>query len=352
MLMKTNRHFPTACLALLVLAAGILTPADAQQDFQKRAQTGMKFLVTGLPARQTAVGEAFTAVDGGAASMFYNPAGMARLGSTVDLTFGRMQWIADINHIYGAIAFSPWSGDYGVIGVTFHYVDYGEIQSTIRYDNTDGYLDVGTIHPYAYDAGLTYARALSDKFSVGGTVKLVKQDLGTSILDVQRDSTGTVISGTPTSQIKNALDVVAYDFGILYRTGIKSLTFGMSIRNFSREVTYQRESFQLPLLFKMGLSMNVLDVWDINPDMQSLLVAVDADHPRDYPEQLRVGAEYVFAKTLSLRVGYVSPSDEHNIAYGVGLMQTVLGAHFALDYSYTPFGVFNNVQRLSFQFSY
>ncbi len=352
MLMKTLQKLFLVGICILLVGALAAPSAEAQQVFQKRAQTGMKFLVAGLAARQTALGESFTSVEGGAEAMFYNPAGMARLDPFVDVTFGKMEWLADMNHTYAAVAISPWNGDYGVLGFTFHYVDYGSIQATIRYDNEDGYLDVGTFTPYAYEAGVTYARALSNKFSLGGSIKFVKQDLGTSILDLQRDGGGNVSGDSVTSSYKNSVDVYAYDFGVLYRTGIKSLVFGMTVRNFAREVAYQKESFQLPLIFKMGISMNVLDVWDLDPTMQSLLVTVDADHPRDYPEQIRIGAEYVFARTIALRLGYVSPADEHSISYGLGLMQTVGGAHFAIDYSYTPFGIFDNIQRFSFQFQF
>jgi hypothetical protein len=33
---------------------------------------------------------------------------------------------ADIKHYYASFAVSPFSGDYGVVGMMFQYVDYGE----------------------------------------------------------------------------------------------------------------------------------------------------------------------------------------------------------------------------------
>jgi hypothetical protein len=139
---------------------------------------------------------------------------------------------------------------------------------------------------------------------------------------------------------------------MLYKTGFKSLAFGMAVRNFSKEVTFQKESFQLPLTFKMGIAMNVLDFADMDPTSQSLLIAIDAEHPRDYPEQIRVGAEYVFASTVSLRLGYVSPADEYSLSYGIGLQQEWMGAHMAVDYSYTPYKTFDAVSRISLRFGF
>ena len=102
----------------------------------------------------------------------------------------------------------------------------------------------------------------------------------------------------------------------------------------------------------MGISMNVLDFKEINPDYHRLLVSVDATHPRDYPEQLDIGIEYVLRKTLALRMGYTTPTDEQGMSFGVGFTPTISGMNVALDYSYTPFGIFNNVHRFSFNVSF
>ena len=127
---------------------------------------------------------------------------------------------------------------------------------------------------------------------------------------------------------KNSIDAAAFDFGILYHTGYKSLDFGMSVRNFSTELKYKEESFQLPLTFKIGISMNMLDLTDLNSDMHSLLLSIDASHPRDFAEQVFVGSEYTFMKTFSLRGGYEFPKDEGGFSAGFGLMQQVAGVKY------------------------
>jgi hypothetical protein len=94
--------------------------------------------------------------------------------------------------------------------------------------------------------------------------------------------------------------------------------------------------------------MNVLDVTGFEHDNHSLLVTVDAEHPRDFPEQMKIGLEYVFMDLVSARLGYVGPADEHNLSYGIGVQYQ----RFSVDYAYTPFGIFNNVQRFSVQFGF
>jgi hypothetical protein len=329
---KTFRSILTAAVFLALLAGS----AAGQQ---KLAQTGMKFLNVGADARAVALGEAVTSLEGSSPSMFSNPASMARITDFATVSLARTQWIAEITHNYGSIAFAPWGGEYGVIGVFVQAVDYGVFQETILDQGTQGFLDIGTFRPTAAVFGLGYARALNDQFSVGGNLKYARQSLGDATVQLGQEKQG------------NSVGVAAFDLGILYRTGYKSLNFGMSVRNFAREIYFQKEGFQLPLTFKIGISMNVADLADIDRDMHGLLITLDAEHPRDYFEQVHVGAEYVFMKILALRVGFVSPADEYNISYGVGLRKAFEGLGFGLDYAYTPFGIFGGVHRFSFDFS-
>ena len=317
---------------------------------QKLAQTGMKFLSVSLDARASALGEAFTSLQSDATAMFYNPAGMARISNYASVTLGSTNYIADIKYIYGGIAFAPFDGDYGVVGINFESVDYGDLQATIRYNNDQGFLDAGTFSPTAFAVGIGYAKAISEKFSVGGNVKYVRQSLGTAIIgDVLVDGNGNASGRTA----KAETNVMAFDFGVIYKTGFKSLDFGMSVRNFSREVRYIKDGFQLPLMFKIGVSFDAVDLLNgVDKNMHSLLLSFDASHPRDYPEQVAIGAEYTFMKLISLRVGYQTPNDEKGISAGFGLGHSFSGFDFGVDYAYTSFGVFDKVQQLSIRFAY
>lgn len=335
-------------LAIIGIASLIVYSNGLAQ--QKLAQTGMKFLSVSLDARASALGEAFTSLQSDATAMFYNPAGMARISNYASVTLGSTNYIADIKYIYGGIAFAPFDGDYGVFGINFESVDYGDLQATIRYNNDQGFLDAGTFSPTAFALGIGYAKAISEKFSVGGNVKYVRQSLGTAIIgDVLVDGNGTVSGRTA----KAETNVMAFDFGVIYKTGFKSLDFGMSVRNFSREVKYIKDGFQLPLMFKIGISFNAVDLLNgVDKNMHSLLLTFDASHPRDYPEQVAIGAEYTFMKLLSLRVGYQTPNDEKGISAGFGLGHSFSGFDFGIDYAYTSFGVFDKVQQLSVRFAY
>ena len=326
----------------------LFSPAAHSQA--KLAQTGFEFLDVGTNARATGMGEAFTTIDGSSEAMFYNPAGIATIRSFVDLGANQMNWISDIKYFSGSAAFAPDGGRYGVIGLSFIKVNYGEFNFTSVANNEQGYVDItGYPEPYAFAVGLAYGKELSEEFSVGGMVKYANQNLGNSLVPVYNQvMVDSVLTTDTTYAIKDySLSVLAFDFGTIYKTGLKSLAFGMSISNFSSEIAYERESFQLPLTFRFGISMNLMDLVPSMADNNSFVVSIDAVHPRSYSEFLNIGGEYVFMNTLALRAGYVTKQDDYGLTVGIGVHKF----GFTFDYSFTPRKVFNNIQRFSFRFS-
>jgi len=267
----------------------------------------------------------------------------------IDGTASINKWIADINHHAFSLAVSPASGNYGVFGLSVQTVDYGEFYGTRLIG--DDFEETGVFELNAFAIGLGYARQLTDRFSVGGQIRWVHQDLGESAtaINIRPDPTDSagVRRIADTKMVDNKMSPLVFDFGTQFWTGIKSLVFGMSVRNFSKEVKYAEEGFQAPLVFNLGISMNVMDLMKAESPNQSLSMSIDATHFRDHPEQIKIGFEYQFMKTFTLRGGYVANNDEDGFSCGAGLSR----AGFAFDYAYTPFGVFDRVQRMTARFS-
>lgn len=336
------KHFYKIIILIVLVIFFGTNSINAQQ---KLAQTGLKFLLVSPDARAAAMGGAVTALEGDVSSLYFNPAGLARQTSFSDVAMGQVNWIADINYYYGAASFAPEMGLYGVLGFSFVYVDYGDFLGTIRASNDAGYIDVGIFKPKAYYFGLTYAKALNDKFSIGGNVKYAVQDLKASIINVNP------ISGDFT-QREYKPKVMVFDFGMLYHTGFQSLSFAANVRNFSKELKLEGEGFQLPLIFKVGLAYNAADLLDFDKKEHSIQLAVDAVHPRDYPEQINMGIEYKFMDMLSFRAGYSNPNDEHGLTYGVGFQKTLADFNIGIDYAFTPWTTFYDVHTFSVHFGF
>jgi hypothetical protein len=335
-----NRQWIKILTAALLFGCVIVTAAENK----KLAQTGFQFLSVVSDARASGMAEAMTSLEIGSSALFFNPAGMANMPGFLDISASDNQWIADIHHNTFSMALSPANGEYGVVGFSFQTVDYGDFYGTRVDKTTDlGYVDTEIFSLTAMSAGVGYAKRLTDRFSVGGQVRYVKQDLGRSVIPLISSELDT-----SESEVKSRLNPLAFDFGTQFKTGYKSLVFGMSVRNFSKEIKYVEEGFQLPLVFNLGISMDVLDFFEESGIEQALILSLDASHYRSHPEQIKVGMDYRLMHMLSVRGGYISNNDESGLSFGVGVMKYGVG----LDYSYTPFGVFDKVQRMSARFSF
>lgn len=333
----------TAIFLSFALLVGLSVPSLAQEageENTKRAQTGMKFLSASLSPRVAGLGGAGTTLQLQSTAMFYNPAGMAQMENFGHANAGMMQWIADINYNNASLALRPADGKYGVFGVTFMQVDYGELEGTRRADNDQGYVETGTFSPSSWAVGFGYAYPVTDRISVGAKVKYAKQSLGPSVMSAD---------GTTKA---NDLGTGAYDFGIQYDTDYRGIEVAMSVRNFSPEVQYEQQSFELPMELSVGISTDVLEATNMISDpnnQHSFNVLVKGVTPRDFTERLHFGGEYTFMDMFSLRSGYTVPNAdfEEGVNLGAGLQMTVADFELGADYSYTTYDVFNGVNRIA-----
>jgi len=212
--------------------------------------------------------------------------------------------------------------------------DYGSIIGTRVADNTAGFIETGNIEVEALAMGVSFAKSLTDRFSVGGQVKFVSQSLGNTLMP-------------DGSEKSNKTDGLAYDFGTIYYPGIKSFRFGMGVRNFSKNFKYEDDSFPLPLTFTMGVALDVMDFAGSFGENHNLLVEVDAVHPIDYTERVNMGIEYGFKKIFFLRGGYKFNHDTEGLSLGIGFSIRLIGLMTKLSYSFNDAGVFSPVNRIS-----
>jgi hypothetical protein len=320
---------------VILLLALVLIPSYAQ-EMKKAGQAGMQFLKIETGARPAAMAGAMTMAAFDASAVFYNPAGVGRMQQEFDFSANTTQWIAEINYhsISGAYTFEG-IGTFALYGI---FADYGDIPGTQRAPDTDlGYIPTGNIDVVTYMAGLSYARNLATNFTIGASVKYVAQELGNSLMN-------------DGSTKKNDVSTFAFDFGTIFYPGWHSFGFGVTVKNFSRELTYEQESFELPLTFAMGVSMNLFDLTEITG--QSLLLSIDAVHPRDYTERLKFGAEYIFMDMFALRAGYKTNHDIEGLFGGLGVDVEFSGLGVRIDYAYSDIQFFDAVHRFSIGFSY
>jgi hypothetical protein len=337
--MTMRKYIPLMLGLLLVIHAQAFA-----QTVTKTGTTSAGFLAIDVGPRAIGMGSAYVSVANDATAMYWNPAGIAGLES-FQAIFTNSKWIEDLSFNYAGAVLA--FGDFGNVGVnaTFLTMDPIERTTILNPDGTGEFFDAGS-----YAVGLSYARQLTDRFSIGVNAKYINERL-----------------------YHSAASGVALDVGALYHTQFKGLTLGMSISNYGTkmkldgrdlQIQYdadqsvagnnpninarlQTDRFDLPLTFRFGVSFDALKgAYDSN-----LLLSVDALHPSDDLEYVNIGGEYVFHDMFFLRGGYkelFAKDSEQGLSLGGGLRYSFAGTTtFKLDYSYDDFGVFDAIHTYS-----
>ena len=317
-------------------------------NVSKVATTAAPFLEIGVGSRAIGMGGAFVAVADDATALYWNSAGIARLKKS-EMVFIHTEWIADINYNFLGSAFPM--GSAGVLGISITSLSTDEmiVRTVDKPEGTGEKFGVGDLAISA-----AFARNLTDKFSIGFNTKYIRQKIW------HMNSAG-----------------FALDIGTLFTTQFNGMKIGMSVSNFGSKlqmlgkdtfVNYdlapsqdgsndripanlKTDKFPLPLVFRVGLAMDILDG---GPNKMTL--AVDAAHPNDNAEYMNLGMEYSFDDYLFLRGGYKNLfllDSEENLTLGAGLIYNINNAVIIkVDYSYQEFGRLINTQSFSLGFEF
>jgi hypothetical protein len=309
----------------------------------KVGSSSAPFLNIAIGPRAVSMGGAFIATASDVTALYWNPAGASR-SETNEALFSYSNWFADIDYNWAGAMLNL--GGAGTIGLSVTYLDYGDMEVTTlaEQDGTGQFFTASDM-----SLALTYAYNLTDRFSIGGNVKYIQQKIWNS-----------------------SATAIALDLGVLFLSDIYGLRIGATITNFGSAMsmdgkdllvqhdidpnisgnndqilaTLQTDDFPLPLTFKIGLAMDL-----VNSENHRFTLAADAIHPNDNSESLNVGAEYIFYNTIAFRIGYKSlflDNTEEGLTAGVGLnydFNRELGIRF--DFAYQNFGILDNTQHFS-----
>jgi hypothetical protein len=322
-------------LIVLLLMFSLFETTDAQ--FKKVGRTSMQFVKIGIGARQSAMGEACIANLNDVNAIFWNPAALTQIDN-IQAAFHYTKWIVDLNIMSAAVGFHL--GNYGVLAVSYNFMNYGDLEEATVTSPTGG-VDTRTGNIFSGKDlvfGVAYAKAFTDKLSIGVNVKYMREDL-----------------------YKYTTSLWSFDVGSYYNTGWKGIRLAMCAQNFSTQARWlytgeeNRQSYEMPLLYRIGASIDLFGGSDLllggDPMSQKLTLNVDAIHSNDYSERVNIGAEYTFLNQFYLRGGYRINVDEGSLSMGLGVKTEISGLKLQVDYSYVNFDFLDSPHRVSVMLS-
>jgi len=315
-----------------------------EQTITKSGTTAAQFLKIGVDPRSTAMGNAYVAMFGDVSSSFWNPAGLANVKG-IETMFVNTGWLAETNFNFIALAMSL--RQIGVIGLSITSLNVPDdpVRTVVLPEGTGELWDANDIA-----INLSYARQLTNKFSIGGNVKFIQQNIWHA-----------------------TAATVAADLGALFITPFFGTRLGASLSNYGGKLrmegrdqkisvdpdpdnegnvefvnaVYETDHFPLPLMFRIGISGEIIK----NNNLR-LTYGLDAMHPNDNAEAVNVGTELGLRETFFLRSGYANlfrDDAEGGFSLGGGLHYRLWNSSSILkiDYSFVDFSRLKSVHRVS-----
>ena len=322
-------------LCVFFLIALFIPATSNAQNVSKAGTTAGEFLQIGVGARATAMGNAFVASVDDASALYWNPAGLAQMPGTEALAM-HSEWLAEINFDYVGVGLNL--GTMGTVGVSLTMLSMPEmlVRTEDRQEGTGETFDAADMA-----VGLSYGRAITDRFSVGVTGKYIQQRIWHSTAQAFAIDIGTQFR----TDFFGGLTIGAtlYNFGTDMRMNGRDLrTFvdpdPRQLGNNNRiPVNYELDAFALPLNFQFGITAR-----PVQSRMHQLTISADALHPSSNQESVNLGVEYGFQRRVFLRGGFQAlflDDREGGLSGGIAVHQPLFDGGLAkLDYAYRAAG--------------
>ena len=311
----------TKWTAVLTLALPVLLMAqrgDEEGGADKSGSVAFKFLNLHYDARGAALG-GLVAQAAGAEALYWNPAGLAKAGG-LGFNAGMTQWLVETSYMNAGVVM-PMAG--GVLGVGFVSVDYGDFMKAGWQEVSGSYVFKPNIETFtASDNALqvSYGRFLSDKFSIGGSAKMVSESIDDA-----------------------SLSGLAFDVGTQFNTGYKNLQLGAVISNFGPTIDPVEENTESSLAPPMTFSFGAVGQ-AFGDDSMGLVAGINVIKLSDMAQRIAVNGEMTVAGMIKIRGSYtLGDLIQDALSFGAGINMAGISVNVAM----TQMVAFDPVMRFS-----
>jgi len=312
-----------------VIAGLLLAFAVPVHAVEKRGTAAAKFLTLDSNARIAGLASSASSfTDLGAFAALTNQAGMVFIEGNGAVGVSYTKYFAEMTLFSAALVWSL--GDNGAIGVGIQSLLSGDIPFTTATDPTHLFATAGknfTVTGMAI--GPSYARRLTDSFSVGGSVKFVSE-------------------GTTGTETDRTVTTVAFDAGTIYTTDWHKFRIGATFQNFGPDMQFILDSNAkqtLPTTFRIGFAGEPATL-----PVGSIMVSAEIWKLREFDSVLNFGIEYWLNDYVASRVGWkagYSGSEDEGLSAGAGFRFAQGVYNITFDYAYTQFTLLDDLHRIS-----
>ncbi|AFH49013.1 Hypothetical protein IALB_1303 [Ignavibacterium album JCM 16511] len=327
-------------IIILIISLFYINVSNSQT--LKTGTTAAQVLKFNVGPRAIGMGGAYTSVSNDILSTYWNPAGTASISSN-EAFFDHTDLYLDIKHDYAAIATNL--SDLGTIGlfVSVLSMDEMEVRTIEQPEGTGEFFDAG-----ALVVGINYSRFLTENFSIGFNFKYINESIWHMSANGFAIDIGTMYKIPILNEFRIAASIS--NFGTKMQLSGRDVTKTYASGSTGRDilnVNLELDKFDLPLLFRFGVSADLL-----KNENSRVTVGIDAVHPNDHSEYINSGLEYSWNETVFIRGGYNSlfeTDSEKGLTLGFGLNYRLIDAiKIKLDYAFQDFGRLTNVHYFSF----
>lgn len=280
--MKTKKILS---ILTLLCGLGIVSPVSADDDKQSMfnpVNYGVTSLAIAPDARAGGLGDIGAATEADANSQYWNsakyPFNIARAGVSVSYTPWLRQLVNDIN--LANVAGFYRLGDYNALSASLRYFSLGEVALS-------GDENAMTINPYELAVDVGYSRMLSERFSMGVTMRFIYSDI---TYDYTSESSAGKAFGA---------DISMYRLGY-FMMGQRECSFawGLNLSNIGSKISFGGDdnSEFLPTNMRLGMNwtipFNSYNRLSILADANKLLVPTypkqrDGEADVDYTDRVQ-----------------------------------------------------------------
>lgn len=307
-----------------LIALLLSVPAAAQvlpnYGGERAGLSALSFLKNDMSTRSLGLAGTSLALEGDGYSVINNPAALTDLKEPT-YALSHLFLGGGVNQSFLATNY-PLSDKSSTLSFSINALNSGEMEERTEFQpmGTGRQVSVANIA-----VGATYARQLSAVFSAAVSVKYIYEGIAGF-----HNSNATV------------------DLAFLYKTDFRDLKFAAMVQNFGGNsslssdadipTTFNRttgiglDANVVPTIFKLGISMVPWKSGD-----NSLLTALQLNHPNDNAENYSLGLEYRWKEIFYARAGYrVSVRHRHVPTFGIGIRSRLGQYPFYIDYAANP----------------